>query len=356
MSLAKLCGQLLVVGLAGTELGEGERKALERGERGGIILFKRNVDAGTGRILALTQAIRAASPEAPFVAIDQEGGRVLRIGPPVIQLPFMRRVGDLGDLDFTARLAEAHARELSALGINMSFAPVADVHTRPENPIIGQRAFAETPERVFEFARAWVEGLARGKMLSCAKHFPGHGDTTVDSHLALPRVERDRAGLDAIEIAPFRALAKEPKVASMLVAHVVYPALDPERPASLSRAICTDLLRRELGFQGVLFTDDMEMKAISLPMGDAVLLAINAGCDVPLICHKEELVEEALAALVHEAEKSPAFKARCEEAHGRFLAMRRRVPSEPVADEAALAGVFEGSRAITAELASRVGG
>lgn len=346
LSLSVTCGQLLVVGLAGTTLAEDERRTLSQGTRGGVTLFKRNVGS-IEDVAALTAALRAAAPEElpPLVAIDQEGGRVVRIGPPLLALPAMRKIGDLGDPSFAAELAEAHARELRALGITMSFAPVADVHTRAENPIIGDRAFGTTPEVVATFAGAWADGLARGGLLACAKHFPGHGDTTVDSHLALPRVERPRDELMAVEVAAFRPLARRPSIAAMMTAHVVYPALD-DRPATMSRAIVTDLLRGELGFEGVLFSDDLEMKAISLAAGDAAVAAIAAGCDVLLVCSRADLAEEAHDALVREAEKSPAFRARCEEAHRRALAMRRRVPGA--------AGRFAPHPALAAELERRL--
>ncbi len=356
--LPVLCGEILVVGLAGPDLSASERRAFEHGLRGGCVVFRRNITPGlegARRLLALARSVRDVTPDrAPLVAIDQEGGRVVRIGPPALALPPMRRLGDLGDVDFAARIAEAQAKELAALGITMSFAPVADIHTRPENPIIGDRAFAETPEGVARFARAWAQGLARGGVLSCLKHFPGHGDTTVDSHLALPRVERSREDLHRIEIAPFRALARDPAVASMMTAHVVYPALDPG-PATLSHAVCTDLVRRDLGFEGVLFSDDLEMKAIQLPAGEAAVLAVTAGCDSLLVCSREDLAEEVHAALVREAESSPAFRARCEEANARFTAMRRRVPPRP-ADDASIEAAFLASRPIAAELADRLRG
>lgn len=362
--LAVLCGRILVVGLAGRDLSATEARALERGERGGVVLFKRNIAPGSDAprsVWALTRTVQEALRRAadggdapPLVAIDQEGGRVVRIGPPALALPPMRRIGDLGDETFAERLAEAQAKELAAFGITMSFAPVADVHTRPENPIIGDRAFAESPDGVARFASAWARGLAKGGVLSCAKHFPGHGDTTVDSHLALPKVDRPRAGLDAVEIAPFRALAKEPAVASMMTAHVVYPGLDPERPATLSRAVCTDLLRKDLGFGGVLFSDDLEMKAIQLPVGDAAVLAVAAGCDALLVCSREDLAAEAYGALVREAESSPAFRARVEEAASRVVAMRRRVSASIAPDEASLHAALEASQPIAAELASRL--
>jgi beta-N-acetylhexosaminidase len=359
-SLGLLCGQLLLMGLAGPELSEGERRALGSGKRGGVVLFARNVRPaadGPSGVLALTNEVRRQSPTRPLVAIDQEGGRVVRIGPPALALPAMRRIGELGDPGFASRLAEAQARELAAMGLTMSFAPVADVHTHPDNPVIGERAFATTPAEVTRFAKAWAEGLSRGGVLSCAKHFPGHGDTSVDSHLALPRVDRSREELDRVEIAPFRDLARDPNVASMMVAHVVFPGLGTGAgPSSLSPAVCTHLLRNELGFEGVLFSDDLEMKAIQLPMGEAAVLAIGAGCDALLICHRDELVEEALDALVREAETSPAFRARCEEAHGRFVRMKEGRAPAPATDAAALTRVLEASAPIAAELTARLAG
>jgi beta-N-acetylhexosaminidase len=363
-ALSVLCGQMLVVGLAGKELDADERRALGAGERGGVVLFRRNIEpgaAGLRSVAALNAAVAEAAQTAPsdlppLVAVDQEGGRVMRLGPPAMQLPPMRRVGDLDDEALVRRIAEAQARELAALGFTMSFAPVADVHTRPENPIIGDRAFATTPERVARLAGAFAEGLARGRVLSCAKHFPGHGDTTVDSHLALPRVERPKAELERIEIASFRALAKNPAIDSMMTAHVVYPELDADQPATLSHAICTDLLRGELGFTGVLFSDDLEMKALTMPAGEAAVRAVTAGCDVLLVCSRADLAAEAHEALVREAERSPAFRARCDEAFARALAMRRRVRPAPLTDEAALTRVLEATASVTAELSRRLEG
>jgi beta-N-acetylhexosaminidase len=356
VSLSVLCGQMLVVGLAGKQLEASEQRALAAGERGGVVLFRRNIGSTMREVAALNAAVRDASPAdmPPLVAVDQEGGRVMRLGPPAMQLPPMRRVGDLDDEDLLRRLAEAQARELAALGFTLSFAPVADVHTRDENPIIGDRAFATTPDRVARLAGAWAEGLRRGGILSCAKHFPGHGDTTVDSHLALPHVDRARADLERLEIAAFRALSKNPAIDSMMTAHVVYGALDADLPATLSHAICTDMLRGELGFGGVLFSDDLEMKALTMPTGEAAVRAVTAGCDVLLVCSRADLAAEAHEALVREAEKSPAFRARCEDAFARGIALRKRVPPAPLASEEALAAVFEASRTVTTELMTRL--
>jgi beta-N-acetylhexosaminidase len=351
-SLSVVCGQMLVVGIEGTSLLASEQRLFAAGERGGVVLFRRNIAPTMSGVADLIEAVVRAAPVAlpPLVAVDQEGGRVMRLGPPALQLPPMRRLGDLDDADLVRRVAEAQARELVALGFTMSFAPVADIHTRDANPIIGDRAFATTPERVARFAGAFAEGLARGGLLTCAKHFPGHGDTTVDSHLALPRVERAANELAQIEVASFAALARNPAVHAMMTAHVVYPALAAE-PATLSPAICTDLLRNQLGFAGTLFSDDLEMKALTMPTGEAAVRAVLAGCDVILVCSRADLAASAHEALVHEAETSPAFRSRCEASSARALAMRGRAVPTPRGD---LAGVFEASDAIAAELRLRL--
>lgn len=358
-SVSVLCGQLLVVGLSGTDLTAEERARFARGERGGVVLFRRNVAGGpegvfgVSRLLADVQAAMPADLPA-LTAVDQEGGRVMRLGPPVMQLPPMRRLGDLDDVVLVREVAEAHARELRAIGFTLSFAPVADVHTRADNPIIGDRAFATTPEGVVRHGLAWAEGLARGGIQSCAKHFPGHGDTTVDSHLALPRVERPRLELDRVEIAPFAAMARSPFIDAMMTAHVVYPALDPDVPATLSPSVCTQLLREELGFEGVLFSDDLEMKAIQLEPGDAAVQAILAGCDVLLVCSRADMAEVVHAALVKEVERSSAFRARCREASERALAMRRRAGRPELRSAAALEAAFAKSASVRQQLAERL--
>jgi beta-N-acetylhexosaminidase len=354
MKTPRLVGQLLVSGLAAAEMSASERRAFASGERGGVVLFKRNLTRSIFDVAKLVASVQSAMPLPSLVAVDQEGGRVMRLGPPALALPAMRRLGNLGDTDWLTCVACAQAKELRALGFTMSFAPVADVHTRAENPIIGDRAFAETPEAVARFAGAWADGLSQGGILTCAKHFPGHGDTTCDSHLVLPRVERSQADLDRIEIAPFSALAQRPSIDAMMTAHVVYPGIDAEQPATLSHAICSDLLRTKLGFRGVLFSDDLEMKAISLSPGDAAISAIVAGCDVVLACSKAEVANEIHAALTHEAERSPAFRARCEQAFERALAMRKRVVPSPVTDTDALAQIFASSAPIAAELDRRL--
>jgi beta-N-acetylhexosaminidase len=357
LPLPRLCGQLVVGGFAGPDLSPHFAAALADGRRGGAILFKRNVTdvAQTARLCA---ALRdAAGPDLPpFLAVDQEGGRVARMGAPVLALPPMRRLGEKGDAELARRAGRALGRDLAAVGYNLDFAPVLDVDSNPANPVIGDRSFSRDPEVVARLGVAFALGLQDAGVLACGKHFPGHGDTSVDSHFALPVVSHDRARLDRVELPPFRAAARA-GVATLMTAHLVCEALDAGVPATLSRAVCTDLLRGELGFTGVLFSDDLEMAAIAAryPVEEAAVAAIAAGCDALLVCKSEEWQDRAHEALVRRAERDAGFRARCVEAAFRGLRARRAAPPQPVTDPAALAAALgsEEARAVAEALAER---
>lgn len=343
LDLSRLAGQLIIGGFDGAELPERYARALREGRRGGAILFRRNLPEIVG-VARLNEAIVAACPAdlPPFIGVDQEGGRVVRLPAPFLALPPMRTLGRAashagGDLGLVRRASIAVGRELAAVGFNLDFAPVLDVDSNPKNPVIGDRSFGADPDLVAACAVAFMEGLGAAGVLACGKHFPGHGDTSSDSHFDLPRVAHDRDRLERVELVPFRA-AIQAGITAMMTAHVVVSALDPRAPATLARASSTDLLRGELGFSGVLFSDDMEMGAIAarFPPGEAAVAAVRAGCDALLICKSEEAQELSHAALVREAERDPAFRARCEEALGRGLAARRWAPSLPITDREAL--------------------
>jgi beta-N-acetylhexosaminidase len=263
-------------------------------------------------------------------------------------------VASWGDVAFAERVAAATGRELAALGITVDFAPVLDVNTCATNPVIGDRAFGSDPDTCSRFGVAWVRGLQTAGVLACGKHFPGHGDTTKDSHHDLPVVDQPLDRLLAVELAPFRAAAAA-GVASMMTAHVVYPAIDPKFPATLSPAACTEL-RARVGFTGMLVSDDLEMQAIAArwEVEDAAVLAVAAGCDALLVCWSDDKQERAVAALTREAERSPAFKARCDEALERVRYARAKATAVPAADEEIdriIGGVD--SRAIAEAIAAR---
>jgi beta-N-acetylhexosaminidase len=324
---------------------------LVEGRRAGAILFSRNIE-NAGQVAALNGAIiEASGPTAPpLIAVDQEGGRVARLKAPFLKVPPMRRLGERDDLGLTREVAEQMGRELAAHGFNLDFSPVMDVDSNPDNPIIGDRSFGRDARTVMTHGVAFIQGLQQENVLACAKHFPGHGDTALDSHLDLPTVDQPLDRLNRIEIPPFRA-ASGAGVASMMSAHVVYPALEPAIPATFSRAVCTALLRQRIGFDGVLFSDDLEMGAIAKHHGvdHAARESIWAGCDILLICSDEALQDEAHAALVKACEDDPRFLERCREAATRSLRIRRLVPPR-IAPERERAAILAGNEALARRL------
>jgi beta-N-acetylhexosaminidase len=357
LEIPALVGQLIVGGFAAGGLSATFARELGAKRRGGAILFKRNLP-GVPEAADLCAAILEASPRdlPPFIGIDQEGGRVRRLHAPALELPPMRELASFGDLDLVMNAARAVAGELAAIGFNLNFAPVLDVNTEAENPVIGDRAFGSDARTVMRFGIAYVRGLQHANVLACGKHFPGHGDTRTDSHLELPVVTHPRSRLDQIDLPPFRA-AIGAGVAALLSAHVVYEEVDRGVPATLSRSICASLLRAELGFEGVLFSDDLEMKAIAArwPIEDAAVEAVWAGCDALLVCSDEDAQGRVHDALVRAAEKDARFRARCAEAAARVLRLRRLCPPRPITTREGLSAVVGGpaSQQVAERIASK---
>ncbi len=355
MNLESICGSLLVGGFAGTSLPESYARALRENRRSGAILFRQNVQEGPFQVASLARQVHAASP-APLLGIDQEGGRVARLREPFIALPAMSVFGSFGDPPLAETVAYAVGVELAAVGCTINFAPVLDVNTCAHNPVIGDRAFSSDPEVCARFGVAWIRGLERAGVLATAKHFPGHGDTSTDSHLDLPIVQQPLERLERVEMAPFRA-AIAYGVRTMMTGHVVYTSLDPALPATFSPAVCTGL-RERLGFEGVLLSDDLQMRAVAdtWSVAEAAVMAVAAGCDGLLICHGAEAQETAFEALTREAERSAAFAARCEQAHARVRAARSRVLTRPAGDSdiARIVGGAESKR-VAREIAARLG-
>ncbi len=357
LSIPELCGQLIVGGFDGVVLAPEMKQALADGRRGGIILFKRNLPSVQAAHEITSTAVDAARDELPpFVGVDEEGGRVRRLPAPVMSLPPMRTLGKIGDVELVRRAALLLGRELAAIGFNLDFAPVLDVDSNPKNPIIGDRAFAADPDSVARYGRAFADGLAKGGVLACGKHFPGHGDTDKDSHVALPVLRHDKARLDAVELPPFRA-ASHAGIPTLMSAHIVLSEIEAGVPATLSHRVCTGLLRNELGFRGVLFSDDLEMRALSdnYEIAESAVGAIAAGCDALLICRDFELQEAALEALVQRAEQDTSFASRCRQALARSLAVRRQTPPRPLPSVADLDTVLGSSDAqdLLAEIKQR---
>lgn len=307
-------GQALFAGFEGTSCPRPLLDLVAAGRIGGVVLFARNVESPR-QVHRLVRELRAHEPaDAPLVvAVDQEGGRVQRLRAPWTVWPPMRRLGELDAApgeDATAAVARALATELRDCGIGLDFAPVVDVDSNPDNPVIGDRSFGREPNRVAAHARAFIGAMQSAGVACCAKHFPGHGDTTLDSHLALPKIAHGLDRLRAIELPPFAA-AVEAGVASIMSAHVVFESIDPHRPATFSPDVIA-LLRDDLRFDGLLFSDDLEMKAVAdhWQPREMVDLALGAGIDVLLACKRFELVTELLARLesLPDARLEPALR------------------------------------------------
>lgn len=324
-TLRQKIGQLFLVGCQGEALSNNERLLIEEYQFAGLILFKTNCGA-PGQLVSLCRAIwESFDAVPPFIAIDQEGGRVHRLPTPFSHFPAAARIGARHDPELAYRLGNATAAELSLTGVNLNFAPVLDVRSNPNSPIIGDRAFAGAPASVIEIAAAWTQGLRDGGVIPCGKHFPGHGDADKDSHFDLPIVRKSMEELQAIELAPFADACRN-QIESLMTAHVAYPALDPKLPATLSESIVTELLRHQLGYDGVVFSDDLAMRAISdrYSVDEAAALAVRAGVDVLLFCHEIDKAAAAFEFLCAEAERDPVLRARVEESYRRVTELKRR--------------------------------
>ncbi|MBM4112153.1 MAG: beta-N-acetylhexosaminidase [Phycisphaerae bacterium] len=316
---------LLCIGFEGTEL-DSTTALLLRDCAAGVVLFARNF-VNREQVRGLISEVRRAAGSRPLiVAVDHEGGRVQRFrGAGFTDLPAARALGAGGDASAVRRVAETAARELRAVGVNLDFAPVLDVDSNPANPVIGERSCSRDPGVVARLGAEFVRALQEAGVAACGKHFPGHGDTHLDSHLDLPRLPHDRARLESIELPPFRA-AIDAGVASIMTAHVVFDAIDPGVPATLSAAAIDGLLRRELGFDGMVVSDDLDMKAIAdrFEVGAAAVRSVAAGCDLLLCCRSAENRDRAIAALAEAIESGALPRSRVARSLERIRAVADR--------------------------------
>jgi beta-N-acetylhexosaminidase len=325
MNLKEKLAQLIMVGFEGASPGPAITRLVKTTRVGGVILFQRNVET-PAQVLSLTRRLQRLAPKAPlFVAIDQEGGRVSRLPPPFTQFPPAAALGARKAVALTYAIGEIMGRELAAVGVNMNMAPVLDVNTNAANPIIGDRAFGDSPMTVEEHGLALLVGLQDQGVIACAKHFPGHGATSADSHLELPVVDASLRELERIHLRPFEhAIAN--RLSALMTAHVRYPALDARSPATLSKKIVTGLLRRAMGFDGVVITDDLEMKAIAdrHDAGSAALKAFLAGADVLLFCRDQDAPEETIDVLAAAVKRGRLSEARIDQSLNRILRLKER--------------------------------
>lgn len=300
MTVEEKIGQLVLVGLEGTAIDETSRKLVKDLHVGGFILFKDNIESVDQSVKLLNdlKEANAANPVPLWLSIDEEGGRVTRFPEEYVKLPSSGKVGSRGDLALTKRVGGLIAQKVAGLGLNMVFAPVLDIHSNPNNPVIGDRSFGTTAETVTQHGIASMKGIQEKGVVPVVKHFPGHGDTSVDSHLGLPVVEHDLKRLHEMELVPFQQAINE-GADVVMVAHLLMKSIDPDTPSSYSKPVINDLLREELGFKGVVITDDMTMGAISgsTDVGEASVKSVVAGSNMVLIGHEYALEEAVIQAL-----------------------------------------------------------
>ncbi len=314
MNLREKIGQLIMVGFPGTSVSKDLSAWMAAYKPGGVILFSRNLH-GVDQIVRLTNQLQKLGSNHPlFIAVDQEGGRVSRLPRGFTVFPACAVLGRCDSSELAYAAASATATELRAVGINMNMAPVLDVNTNSQNPVIGDRAFSSSATQVCALGLATVAGLQDNRVIACGKHFPGHGDTTADSHQELPTVTSSADRLREMELRPFRH-AVENGLAAVMTAHVRYQALDDRNPATLSSYILTELLRKELNFQGLVITDDLEMRAIldHHEVGDAAVLAIRAGVDLLLVCGDRDRAATAMETVYNAVRKGEISEARVED-------------------------------------------
>lgn len=321
----RLAASLVMIDMAGTTLSAAEIELLRRRPVRAVCLFRKNLDGleGTRRLTADLHAL--LGPRA-LVAMDQEGGAVSRatfvpVGPAGMAL------GAVGDAEIARQVGAATARSMAWLGVNWNFAPVLDVNSNPANPVIGERSFSDDPDEVARLAGAWMAGSLQEGVACCVKHFPGHGDTHEDSHHALPEVDKSLAELEALELRPFHALRHQ--APALMTAHIVYPQLDANRPATLSPFFLTELLRQRIGYHGVVITDALMMRAVADRWGHAraAVLALTAGADMVLAqgsLQEQEAAIDAVADALIDGRLDPAQLRRASQ---RIDALAERFPA-----------------------------
>jgi beta-N-acetylhexosaminidase len=333
MSLEAKVGQLMMVGFDGTSLGSELRRLLQEVRPGGVIFFERNVESPR-QVAQLSndfqQAAREKSAPGLLVAIDQEGGAVARLkeAKGFTEFPGAMAIAATGDLNNARRIGQAISGELCALGINVDFAPDMDVNNNPANPIIGTRSFGSDPKRVAEFGVAFLEAMQAASVLAIGKHFPGHGDTALDSHVALQTVPHNRERLQTVEFVPFLAAIRA-NVAGIMSAHITFPAIDPTPglAGTLSVRVLSDLLRGEMRYEGLILTDELSMGALETsgyPAPRAAVAALKAGADLLLFQSGYEMHRQAFAALVTAVRSGEISEKRLDESVRRVLRAKER--------------------------------
>jgi len=334
LSLIDLTGQMLLAGFEGTRINSDLKELIVDRRVGGLILFERNfkdLDQLT-RLISELQSLAMSCPASVplFISVDQEGGRVSRLKAPFSAFPQPSCLGKARSESLARRFGFALGQEMYSGGINMVYAPVLDVNTNPENPIIGTRALSYEPEWAARLGKAVIDGIREAGVLPVGKHFPGHGDTDRDSHLELPLVNRDTNSLEKTELQPFAEAVKH-GLEVIMTAHVIYSAWDSELPATFSPYILKNILRKKLGFGGLVITDDLEMKAIEkhIPFDSIPRLGSAAGVDLYLICHDREKILSLQDQMIRDIKEEHIDKESVELSVQRIIDIKKRIAINP---------------------------
>jgi beta-N-acetylhexosaminidase len=338
MSLEEKLGQLVIVGVDGYENDEHSRALIEKYHVGGFILFKSNIQ-DSKQMLALLNSLKNTNTvnKVPlFLSVDEEGGRVSRMPREFLKFPTNNEIGKLNNSDLSYQIGSIIGEELKSFGFNMNFAPVLDINSNPQNPVIGDRSFGSEEGIVTKLGIQTMKGLQNQNIISVVKHFPGHGDTSVDSHIGLPKVNNDLERLESFELLPFSA-AIENNVEAIMVAHILLPKIDPNYPASFSKTIISDILRKNMNFNGVVITDDFTMGAIvkNYDIGRAAVRSIKAGSDLVLVCHDFDKQEAVIKALQNAAKSGTISSERIDQSVYRIMKLKQEyaLSNKPVKSE-----------------------
>ena len=288
MSLEEKIGQLLIVGIDGTEIDDFDKANIIDNKVGGFILFSRNIE-NKSQVMNLLESLRELNKDNKlplFLSVDEEGGLVSRVSKIYTNLPDAVNLGRKNDDELSFKYGENLGIKLNSLGFNLDFAPVLDINSNPNNPVIGKRSYGNTAEVVSQVGMEVIEGIKTQKIIPVVKHFPGHGDTDTDSHLHLPRVDKSLNELESLELIPFKK-AIDNGIDMIMVAHILFPQLDADVPATMSPVIIKEILRDKLGYEGVVISDDMTMGAIvnNYSIEEAALKSLISGGDIVLVCH-----------------------------------------------------------------------
>jgi beta-glucosidase-like glycosyl hydrolase len=326
MSLDEKMGQMIVAGVNGTKVDEPTKNLVQRHKVGGFIFFSDHLKEPKQTVQFLNQ-LKEANAENPLpllLSVDQEGGNVTRLPGGLKNFPTNQEIGDLNDPDVSYEVGTLLGKELKEFGFNVDFAPVLDVNSNPDNPIIGDRSFSPDPDIVSELGIQTMKGMRSQGIISTIKHFPGHGDTSVDSHLALPVVNKSLQELESLELIPFkRAINNGANL--IMVAHILLPEIDDTYPSSLSKGVITDLLRNKLNYQGAVITDDLTMKAITnhYGIGQAAVQSVKAGSDLILIAHDDQKAVTAIEALKLAVKNGEISEERIDESVRRIIHLKQ---------------------------------